>query len=217
MPATHAVPEASLDRLALYHCHLGQLIAAGAPPRITSRELAEDLDLKDETVRRDISFVGGIGRPGAGYDPEALYRELSSFLGLVGEYPIIMVGTLRMLEALEVVFPAQDYGVRPVAYFSEDEADEGWELHDITVRHLARMSEAPEGPGADVALVACSTGLVQEVIDALAAIGVHGVLLLTAAVHVDRPEGMTIHQVRMPCDIKTLACRCQLARHGAGR
>ena len=38
---------------------------------------------------------------------------------------------------------------------------------------------------------------------------VTGVLLLTPAIKLAKPEGMTISHVRMPCDIKSLACRCQ--------
>jgi len=47
-------------------------------------------------------------------------------------------------------------------------------------------------------------------IDLLDKAGVSGVLLLTPVIHVDRPEGMKINHVRMPCDIKSLACRCKV-------
>ena len=203
-------PDATLYRLSLYHCYLGELIRVGAPERITSRQLAEVLNIKEDTDRRDISFVGDIGRPGAGYDPIVLYSEFTKFLGLSEEYPIIKVGTTAMLEALQVVFPAERYGVKPVAYFSELPEDAGTIVGGIEVRHLTDIPRLDRGMGIDVAHVACSPGWVQITLDLLSGAGVTGVLLLTPIIRVRRPEGMNVTQMRMPCDLKSLACRCRV-------
>lgn len=210
MPDGRNAPDATLYRLSLYHCYLGELIRVGAPARITSRQLAEELSIKEETVRRDVSFVGDIGRPGAGYDPAVLYSEFTRFLGLSEEYPIVKVGTAKMLEALSVVFPAEQYGVKPVAYFSELPEDAGTMVGDLPVQHLTDIPRLDPELDVKVALVACSPGWVQISLDLLAGSGVGGALLLTPAIRIRRPEGMTITQLRMPCDLKSLACRCQV-------
>lgn len=210
MAESRNAPDATLYRLSLYHCYLGELLRVGAPGRITSRELAEELGIKEETVRRDISFVGDIGRPGAGYEPEVLFDEFTAFLGLSDEYPILKIGTTAMLEALEVVFPPDRFGVKPVAYYSELPEDAGTVIHDIEVQHVTELPKLDPALGVDVALVACSPSWVQIVLDLLGQAGIRGVLLLTPAVKVDRPEGMVVNQIRMPCDIKSLACKCQV-------
>lgn len=210
MADANRVPEATVYRLSLYHCYLGELLRVGAPDRITSRQLAEQLNIKEETVRRDVSFVGDIGRPGSGYDPEVLYDAFTEFLGLSEEYPIAKVGTAQMLEALEVVFPPNRYGVKPMAYFSELPDDIGTEIGGITVGHLTDIPNLDPGLGITVALLACSPGWVQISLDLLAQAGVTGVLLLTPSVKVDVPEGMTLTHIRMPCDIKSLACKCSI-------
>jgi len=210
MPNGRHAPDATVYRLSLYHCFLGELLRVGAPDRITSRQLADELDIKEETVRRDISFVGDIGRPGAGYEPLVLFREFAQFLGLSDEYPIVMVGTARMLEALQVVFPSDRYGVLPVALFSEIPEDAGQVVDGLPVQHLTDIARIDPDLGISVALVACSPGWVQISLDLLAGAGVTGALLLTPIIRLRRPEGMTINQMRMPCDIKSLACRCQL-------
>lgn len=197
-------------RLSLYHCYLGELIRKGDSGRITSRMLAEELSIKEETVRRDMSFIGTVGRPGAGYEIPSLFSAITDFLGLSAEYPIIKVGSAQMLSALHVVFPAHSYGVRPVAYYSELPDDVGRVVDDITIQHLTELPKMDRSRGVDVALVACSPGWVQVTIDLLAEAGISGVLLLTPAIKVNKPEGMQINHVRMPCDIKSLACRCQL-------
>lgn len=210
MPEPRTAPDATLYRLSLYHCYLGELLRVGAPDRITSRQLAEELNAKEETVRRDISFVGDIGRPGAGYDPEVLFGELTDFLGLSDEYPIVMIGTARMLEALQVVFPSERYGVRPVALYSELPEDAGATVGGLDIAHLTDLTRLDPGLGVTVGLVACSPGWVQLSLDLLAAAGISGALLLTPIIRLRKPEGMTITQLRMPCDIKSLACKCRV-------
>ncbi len=199
-------------RLSLYHCYLGEALRTGVAGRITSRQLAESLDIKDETVRRDLSFVGGGGRPGAGYDMVVLFGAIQEFLGLRDEYPIVKVGSVQMIEALSVVFPAHSYGVEPVAFFSELEGDTGAVVNGITVAHVSDIPRLVPPLGVSVALVATSPGWVQATLDLLAGAGITGVLLLTPAIRLERPHGVEVTHVRMPCDIKSLACRCKPAR-----
>ncbi len=207
---TTDVPDASVYRLSLYHCYLGELVGKGVQGRVTSRQLAEELDIKEETVRRDISFIGGVGRPGAGYEIRKLFEAITEFLGLSDEYPIVKIGTAEMLSALGVVFPAHSYGVRPVAYYSELPDDTGKVVDGITIKHISEIPDIDRDLDVTVALVACSPGWVQMSIDLLDRAGITGILLLTPTIKLARPEGMTINHVRMPCDIKSLACRCQV-------
>jgi redox-sensing transcriptional repressor len=202
-------PEASVYRLSLYHCYLGECIRTGDVGKITSRQLSKELGIKEETVRRDLSFIGGVGRPGAGYDTQVLFDSLTSYLGLSSEYPVTRIGTAQMLSALEVVFPAHAYSVRPVAYYSELPEDAGKVVGELAVQHVTQIPEIDPALGVTVALVACSPGWVQTVLDLLGKTGITGVLLLTPAMKLKVPEGMTISHVRMPCDIKSLACRCR--------
>lgn len=208
-------PDATVYRLSLYHCYLGELHRSEGPQRITSRRLAEELNIKDETVRRDLSFLGAGGRPGAGYESADLFTSLQNYLGLSDEYPIVKVGSKQMLESLAVVFPTSAYGVRPVAYFSENPEDVGARVHDIEIRHIDEIPAIDRKLGATVALVACSPTVVQRVIDLLGEADIHGVLLLTPSIKLKKPADMTLTHVRMPCDLKSIACRCQPSTIGA--
>lgn len=210
MTAKPRVPEASVYRLSLYHCYLGELHRTEGPQRLTSARLAEELGVKEETVRRDMSFIGGVGRPGAGYESEVLHAALQEFLGLEDQYPIIKVGSAQMIGALSVVFPEDAYGMRGVAYFSELASDTGKALHGIEIRHIDELPKLSPALGVTVALVACTPAVVQQVLDLLDQAGIAGVLLLTPSVKLRRPEGMTVTHVRIPCDLKSIACRCQL-------
>lgn len=205
------IPEATVYRLSLYHCYLGEMIRRGsADVRVTSRELAKELDIREETVRRDLSYIGGVGRPGAGYQMYELFEALQEFLGLCDDYPIIRIGTAQMLQALQVVFPTDAYGVRPVAYYSELPEDVGAVVGGLEVRHVTEIPRIDPSLDVRVALVACSPGWIDSVLEMLNEAGVTGVLLLTPKVKLDRPEGMNVRHIRMPCDIKSLAHGCRI-------
>ena len=203
--------DATVYRLALYHCYLEDLIFREAPDRITSRQLADALDLKEETVRRDVSFVGGSnGRPGAGYQATRLLRSIAEFLGISEECPIIKVGNAEMLAAVSVVFPATHYGVRPVACFTEEPLDVGKSIDGLALQHIADITRLVPETGAKVAIIATAPAWVQVSVDLLQQAGVTGFLLLTPVAAIEHAENTTVHHIRMPCDIKSLACRCRV-------
>ncbi len=205
------IPQATVYRLSLYHCYIGEMIRAGEDEKnVTSRVLADELDIREETVRRDLSYIGGVGRRGVGYSMGTLFEALSEFLGLYDEYPIVRVGSAQMLRALEVVFPPDAYGVRPVAYFSEQPEDVGTVIGELEVRHVTEIPQHDKDLDVRVALVACSQPWIDPVLEMLSEAGINGVLLLTPKVKLDRPEGMNVRHVRMPCDIKSLACGCKI-------
>lgn len=204
-----SLPDATAYRLSLMHCYLGEIVHAEPDTKITSKVLAEALDLREETVRRDISFVGSVGRPGAGYRAQDLFQAIQVFLGLEDQYPVIRVGSAEMLRALQVVFPAQAYGVKPVAYFSEHPEDVGVVIDGVSIQHVSDIPELDRSLNVDVALIACSPSWVQLLVDQCHKAGLTGILLLTPALTLNKPKGMNISQIRMPCDIKSLACRCK--------
>lgn len=206
---TKKIPDATVYRLSLYHCYLGELHRVEGPGKVTSSRLAAELRVSEETVRRDLSYIGGVGRPGSGYQSDELLKALEDFLGIESMHPVIRVGSAQMIAALDVVFPPDAYGLRPVAYFSENLEDRGVVVDGIAVQHLDEMVESLKGVEVTVALVACSPKLLDHVLELLSESGIYGVLLLTPSTKLKRPEGMEITHVRMPCDLKSLACRCR--------
>ncbi len=199
--------EASLYRLSMYHCHILDVMRTESIGRITSLDFARALGIKEETVRRDLSHVGGVGRRGSGYDCETLQNALQEFLGISEAYPVAVVGTRVVFEALRILFPAGLYGLRQAAYFSEKAEDVGVEFDGQLIRHTAELLSLDPSLGIQVALVAVSPIWVNLTLEFLAKAGIRGVLLVTQTLHLVSPEGLEIIHFRMPCDLKTLACQ----------
>jgi redox-sensing transcriptional repressor len=201
--------ETAMLRLSRYHCFLGEIGGERASARITSREIADALGLSEETVRHDLRHVGVDGRPGAGYATEGLRVALQDYLGLGPSHPFIAVGNADILRGLAVTFPADDFGLRPVAYYSDRPQDVGTNVGGIEIRPLHSLS----GSRADssLALVACAPQAVNGTLEALDAVGVTGVLMLTPVLRPEYPEGMSVTYFRMPCALKALASRLSFA------
>src|SRR3989304_460186 len=80
LPARDHVPPVVVDRLPLYSRALSKLASEGRF-RINSRELGDLVDVHPEQIRRDLSYLGHLGKPGLGYDVRLLEAELRRVLG----------------------------------------------------------------------------------------------------------------------------------------
>ena len=204
MTESTKAPESTLLRLSRYHCFLGELQHGSGEHRITSHELAEELGLSEETVRRDLSYIDIHGRPGAGYATGELYRALRDFLDLTVSHPFVVVGNKDVLRGLEITFPAEEFGLSVAAYFSECADDVDAVVYGEPIRALADIPRVARGLGVSIALVACAPEAVAETLELLGQGGVHGVLMLTPVLRPQHPEGMSITFFRMPCALKSL-------------
>jgi NADH/NAD ratio-sensing transcriptional regulator Rex len=199
--------EAAMLRLSRYHCFLGEIGGERPDRRITSREIADALGLTEETVRHDVKHVGIDGRPGAGYAMEELRLALQEYLGLGPSHPFIAVGNADILRGLAVTFPSGDFGLRPVAYFSDRPQDAGTNVGEIEIQSLDSLVSGRAIVDSSLALVACAPEAVNATLAALHGVGITGVLMLTPVLRPEYPEGMSVTYFRMPCALKALASR----------
>jgi redox-sensing transcriptional repressor len=188
-----------------YHCFLGEVAGARPMSRITSREIAAELGLSEETVRHDLKYVDIEGRPGAGYDLEELLAALTEYLDLSAGHPFIAIGNVDMLRGLAVTFPAASFSLRLVAYFSDRPQDVGELVGDVAIQPLSAVADPEARVGATLALLACAPEAVESVLEALHAASVNSVLMLTPVLRPKHPQGMNVTYFRMPCALKTLA------------
>ena len=197
--------ETAMLRMSRYHCFLGQISGERPGRRVTSREIAGELGLSEETVRHDLKFVDIEGRPGAGYDLGQLHDALQEYLDLSSGHPFITVGNAEILRGLEITFPATAFGLRRVACFSDREADVGEVVGELTVQPLSALCDSASRDGSRLALLACAPESVDSTLEALHAAGIDSVLMLTPVLRPNHPEGMNVTYFRMPCALKTLA------------
>jgi len=199
--------EASMLRLSRYHCFLGEMMGSPSHRPVTSRQIAKELGLSEETVRHDLKHVPIEGRPGAGYDVTALHEALQEYLDLSAGHPFLAVGNADILRGLTITFPAEGYGMQPVGYLSDRAEDVGVEVAGITISPMSDAAALAEEFEVSLALVACAPEAVDAVLSTLAAAGITGVLMLTPVLRPHHPKGLNVTYFRMPCALKSLAAQ----------
>lgn len=170
-----SVPSPVVWRLSLYLRQLQSLGAAGVE-KISSRNLAERLQVTDAQVRKDLAYFGQFGRPGVGYRVAPLINRLRHILGTDRTWQVILVGAGDLGRALLRYRGFRQKGFDLIAAFDVSGEIIGTKVGDITVRHVDQMARLVRKWGVKLAVVAVPPGAAQEVTDRLCELGIKGIL-----------------------------------------
>lgn len=85
------IPAPVAKRLALYHRCVITLLGSGKEI-VSSNELGERLSLKSSQIRKDLSYFGGFGKRGSGYNLNYLKESLENVLGINRTWNVGIVG-----------------------------------------------------------------------------------------------------------------------------
>lgn len=199
------IPDIVLERLALYHCLLQEWILTKRKQPVTSKEISRILGLTDETVRRDLSFLSQSGgKPGVGYDVEELFQIIGEKLSMEDRVPIVVVGSIEVLDTLLSIFELEKFGFIVEAVFSENPEDKGKAYRGVRIKSLDEIDADNIPEGCRLAVVMTHKNWANYSIEKLHQAGIKGVLNLTPMVVSTFPEGMEGIQLRYPCYLKVL-------------
>lgn len=217
------LPDATVSRLSGYLRILTDLAATGVT-RISSDELAAAAGTGSAQVRKDLSYVGGYGTRGVGYDVAPLAQSLGLVLGAERTWPVILVGLGNLGRALSSYAGFAERGFAVVGLFDADPKLVGRRLGGQQVRPMSELPDcvrdvdAQYGPGvAALAVIATPSAAAQSVCDELAAAGIRSILSF-AGTPIVVPDGVELRQVDLATELQVLAVR-QLAgaNPGGGR
>lgn len=203
-----AVPDVTVPRLALYLRKLRELRALGVE-RISSQELADEVDLNAAQIRKDLSYFGEFGVRGVGYEVERLIEEITRCLGLERTWNVIIIGAGQLGTALAWYrgFPQQ--GFRLIGVFDNSPRKVGASYGAGQVRDIAELERFCEaqtavGEPVDVALVSVPSGAAQETVERVAGAGIRAILNF-APKRVSVPAGVMVRQVDLTSELMFLS------------
>lgn len=126
--------------------------------QISSRELADCMELTASQVRQDFNCFGDFGQQGCGYDVEHLHREITKILGLDQNYGLVLVGAGRIGQSLLENFGFEKRGFQLMAAFDNDPAVIGQTINGVTVSDAAQADQVLAGkPKPDIGILAVPT------------------------------------------------------------
>jgi redox-sensing transcriptional repressor len=207
-PGRHAVPDVTVPRLALYLRKLRELRARGVE-RVSSQELADEIELNAAQIRKDFSYFGEFGVRGVGYEVELLIEEITKCLGLDRTWSLVIVGAGQLGTALAWYKGFAQQGFRLVAVFDSSPRKVGASYGAGQVRDIAQLERFCEeqreaGEPVDVALLTVPAAAAQETVDRVVAAGVRAILNF-APMRVSTPPDVVVRQVDLTSELMFLS------------
>ncbi len=173
MAKTREIPRIVIQRLPLYLRTLMEIYETGD---ITSQELGRRVGLSSAQIRKDLSYFGGFGKQGAGYDIVRLRDALRGILNMDGDWEVALVGVGDLGHAVANYAGFDHRGFRVVLAFDNDPAKIGREAGSLVIEDVSRLEELISGKGVRVAIIAVPPDSAQGVADALVKAGVEAIL-----------------------------------------
>lgn len=167
-----SVPQAVVKRLPRYYRYLESLELKGVQ-KVSSRDLAEMLDITASQVRQDFSCFGAFGQQGMGYNISNLKNVLASIMGLDRTYNLIVIGAGNIGKAISRYKGFKSDGFNIIALF--DEYVETPEVNGIRLYKLDELSEFIKNNKVDIAVIATPQENAQTVADCVIKNGIKNI------------------------------------------
>jgi redox-sensing transcriptional repressor len=197
------VPEATIQRLPLYLEKLKLLQGIGVED-VSSRQLAESLDIKASQLRHDFHYFGGFSRPGRPYRVEKLVNALEQIIGVDTPVPTAIVGAGHLGQALANYHGLEIQGFPIRGIFDVNPKLQGLEIRGQPIRDLDELEPVCRQEGIKIGVITVPAGTAQDVANRLVAAGVRG-LLNFAPTELRVPEYVSVRHERLTVGIMALS------------
>lgn len=200
------VSKAVINRLPKYYRAL-RLLADQGIGRISSKELAAQMDLTASQIRQDLSCFGGFGQQGYGYSVDKLIVELERILGVAGSQRAILLGVGNLGRALLRNFDFSFCGVRPVGAFDVAPEVVGRDFRGIPVHDMRDIETFCERERPDIAVLCVPAEQTQIIAERLVRSGIRGIWNFSNGPLREDTIGVPVQTVHFSDSLMTLCYR----------
>lgn len=200
------VSESVVRRLPRYYRKLAELERRGIV-RVSSGELALELDLNPSQIRQDFNCFGGFGLQGFGYPVAQLRQEMAAILGLVRKHRGIVVGAGHIGQALVHYLGFGREGFDILGIFDIKDSLIGTRVGPLTVLHAATLGTFVPEHNVDIGVIAAQKEAAQRIAESLEEAGIAGIWNFSAA---DVDVGVPVENVNMNDSLFILTYRMKL-------
>lgn len=184
------IPATVIRRLPIYLRALTFLVAEDQEV-ISSEELGKKLGISPAQIRKDLSYFGGFGKQGTGYEIKYLREQLKQILKVDGEWGIALVGAGDLGRAIVHYEGFKGRGFHIAVIFDRDPKKIGKRLGRLEVLDSGSLLAVVKEMGLRVGIIAVPASEAPEVLDALVASGVKAILNY-APITLNVPPGVHI-------------------------
>lgn len=192
----------TIKRLSLYLRNLKGLREKGIDV-ISSSSLTKFLNVTPAQFRKDLSFFGGFGKRGVGYNVEKLAQEIENILGVNKEQGIIIVGVGKLGMALLGFEGFSKFNVKIASAFDVDKDKVGKVKKGVRINHIEKIKDIVKENDIKIAIISTPPEVAQEVANQLVSSGIKGILNF-APIVLKVPQTVSVSNVDMACELESL-------------
>ena len=203
---TKNITSQTLSRLPMYFNYLDSLSEERKKGNISATAIAEALGLNDVQVRKDLASVSSGGRPKVGYSTAELIGDIGKFLGFANHDRVVVAGMGNFGRAMLEYNGFEAYGFDIVCGFDCNKERVGSSINGKPVHHIDELESFCKENNITIGIITVPETAAQEVCDRMAEAGIRFILNF-AAVHLNAPKGVAVHNENISLTLAMLA-RC---------
>ncbi len=198
-------PQATIRRLSIYLRCLNSLDDEGITV-ISSRELADRLDLNPAQVRKDLAHFGDFGKRGVGYTVTKLRDHLIKILGLQKKRLVGIVGAGgRLGHALALYKGFEKRNFKVMALFDKDPQVINQVYGEAgPIHHVSELPRLVKELSLEILVLCVPAEALAEVFDYVRLSGAKAVLNF-APVKLASTDEVTVHNVDLAMELESLS------------
>lgn len=169
------IPDVVIARLPIYLLKLNQLLRDGQEV-VSSAQLAEMVGIPATQIRKDLSWFGGFGKQGSGYDVIHLLDQLKNILNLNQIWQMVVVGAGNLGKAVVEYDGFRQKGFEICALFDNEPALIGTQVGHLVVQDVKNLEHFIQENGILVAALTVPASAAPSVAKRLVIAGVKSIL-----------------------------------------
>jgi redox-sensing transcriptional repressor len=197
------VPEIVVGRLPLY-LRMLEFLKKEDKAITSSQELANRLGLSSAQIRKDLSYFGGFGKQGTGYDIDYLVRQLRQILHIDRVWDVVLIGAGDLGRALVRYQGFEQQGFRLVAIFDNAPKKIGTPVGGLQVQDVAELPRLVREKKIRVAILAVPAEAAATVAAKLVELGICAILNY-APITLNVPLGVRVYHIDPVIGLQNMA------------
>ncbi|MDP8229546.1 MAG: redox-sensing transcriptional repressor Rex [Candidatus Gorgyraea atricola] len=194
------IPSSSIPRIALYY---RALLSLKDTPIISSQELATLTECSAAQIRKDLTYFGQFGRPGSGYNTEALKLELKKILGIDRTWDVVLVGVGNLGSALLAYKGFKSQGFNIQYAFDNDKKKVNKVKEGVKIKDIRDLGKIIKSKDINMAIVAVPQEVAQGAIDELISSGIKAIFNF-APIRPKAPKDIEVLNVDLSMEMERL-------------
>lgn len=149
------------------------------------------MKVDDTQVRKDVAVIGYRGKPKAGYSVTGFLKAISDYLGINYQNTAILIGAGKLGTALAEYPGFEEYGLKIVAIFDNDQDRIRQKIGDFTILPIQFLKRAVASYEIGIGILTVPKEAAQSVCDTVVSLGIKAVWNF-APVRLDVPADVTV-------------------------